>query len=241
MDSQHKPVRLRQYIGAAALLAVLLVAPVVVSLVTLPLHAQEEPVFLPLARKPVSTPTPTPTLPPTETPTTTSTPQPTGASPTSTPTHTPTGTLTSTPTGTLTSTPTQTPSQTPSRTPASTPPTLAPTPVGSTEWSQFAHDAQRSSFQPVAVEPPWRWKWAWNGPTANGSISAGKSRLPRNSQPVTGGGRVYVAAGARGVVALQSATGAPVWERTPGGAINSTPAYHAGTGALFVVSSNGSL
>jgi len=110
-----------------------------------------------------------------------------------------------------------------------------------TEWSQHAFNAQRTSFYPNAVPAPWRWKWAWNGPDATGGIAAGKFRLPRNSQPVTGGGRVYVAAGSNGVYALDNANGAPIWNRNPGGSINSTPAYDADTGALFVVSSNGTL
>ena len=66
------------------------------------------------------------------------------------------------------------------------------------EWTQHAHDAQRTSSTNQVVPPPWRWKWAWNGPDAQGRVSPGKFRLPRNSQPVTGGGRVYIAAGDRG-------------------------------------------
>lgn len=109
------------------------------------------------------------------------------------------------------------------------------------EWTQHAHNAQRTSYNPLAVPAPWRWKWAWNGPNSSGGVSAGKFGLPRNSQPVTGGGRVYIAAGLNGVYALNSANGAVVWNRNPGGSINSTPAYDEATGALFVVSSNGTL
>lgn len=109
------------------------------------------------------------------------------------------------------------------------------------EWTQHAHDAQRTSFTNQAVPTPWRWKWAWNGPNSSGAVSGGKFRLPRNSQPVTGGGLVYVAAGSRGVYALYQSTGAVAWNRSPGGDINSTPAYDADTGAVFVVSANGTL
>lgn len=109
------------------------------------------------------------------------------------------------------------------------------------EWTQHAHNAQRTSYTPLAVPTPWRWKWAWNGPNSSGGVSAGKFGLPRNSQPVTGGGRVYIAAGSRGVYALNPANGAVLWSRNPGGAINSTPAYDDATQALFVVSSNGTL
>jgi len=110
-----------------------------------------------------------------------------------------------------------------------------------TEWSQHAHDAQRTSFTSESVPTPWRWKWAWNGPNSSGGISSGKFGLPRNSQPVTGGGRVYIAAGSRGVYALNQANGTVAWNRNPGGSINSTPAYDGDTNAVFVVSSNGTL
>jgi hypothetical protein len=110
------------------------------------------------------------------------------------------------------------------------------------EWTQHAHDAQRTSYTSQVVPPPWRWKWAWNGPDAQGRVSPGKFPLPRNSQPVTGGGRVYIAAGDRGVFALDNATGRVLWNRNPGGArVNSTPAYDPETGALFVLSTNGVL
>ncbi|NWG21622.1 MAG: PQQ-binding-like beta-propeller repeat protein [Chloroflexi bacterium] len=109
------------------------------------------------------------------------------------------------------------------------------------EWTQHAFNAQRTSFNPGSIPPPWRWKWAWNGPTASGGITPGKFRLPRNSQPVTGGGRVYIAAGSNGVYALNNANGAQVWNRNPSGSINSTPAYDPDTGALFVVSTSGTL
>jgi outer membrane protein assembly factor BamB len=116
------------------------------------------------------------------------------------------------------------------------------TPSGPDEWTQHAHDAQRTSYTSQVVPPPWRWKWAWNGPDAQGRVSPGKFPLPRNSQPVTGGGRVYIAAGDRGVFALDNATGRVLWNRNPGGArVNSTPAYDPETGALFVLSTNGVL
>ena len=138
-------------------------------------------------------------------------------------------------------TPTRTPTVTPA--PATATPTQGPPPppAGPSEWTQHAHDAQHTSYNPISVPTPWRWKWAWNGPNATGGIVAGKFGLPRNSQPVTGGGRVYIAAGSRGVYALDNANGAVVWNKNPGGNINSTPAYDADTGALFVVSSNGAL
>ncbi len=113
---------------------------------------------------------------------------------------------------------------------------------GSAEWSQHAHDAQRTSYYPEAIPTPWRWKWAWNGPNASGAISNGKFRLPRNSQPITGAGRVYIAAGANGVYALNVANGAVLWNFRPQNAqANSTPAYDPDTQSLFALFSNGVL
>ncbi|MCS6906914.1 MAG: PQQ-binding-like beta-propeller repeat protein, partial [Anaerolineales bacterium] len=101
-----------------------------------------------------------------------------------------------------------------------------------TDWYQHAADAQRTSYMPQSILIPWRWKWAWNGPDNRGGIVSGKFGLPRNSQPVVGGGRVYLAAGSRGVYALNNANGSVVWKRSNIGAVNSTPAYDPDTGAL---------
>ena len=111
------------------------------------------------------------------------------------------------------------------------------------EWSQHGFDAQRTSYVPYAPAHPWRWRWAWNGPNASGGVSKVTSNgsLPRNVQPVTGGGRVYVAAGTDGVFALSEATGAQLWQQNNLGDVRSTVAYDHATQAVFVVSSNGRL
>ncbi len=111
------------------------------------------------------------------------------------------------------------------------------------EWSQHAHDAQRTGYTPQTVPSPWRWRWSWNGPNAAGGIAkvtTGGS-LPRNVQPVTGGGRVYIAAGVDGVFALSETTGQQLWQRSGIGDIRSTVAYDRDTGTVFVVSANGTL
>jgi outer membrane protein assembly factor BamB len=111
------------------------------------------------------------------------------------------------------------------------------------EWSQHAHDAQRTGYTPQTVPYPWRWRWSWNGPNASGGVAkvtTGGS-LPRNVQPVTGGGRVYLAAGVDGVFALSEATGRQLWQRSGIGAIRSTVAYDRDTNAVFAVSANGRL
>ena len=112
-----------------------------------------------------------------------------------------------------------------------------------TEWSQHAHNAQRTSYTPQTVPYPWKWRWAWNGPNAGGGlgkVTTGGS-LPRNVQPVTGGGRVYVAAGNDGVFALSEATGQQLWQRSGIGDVRSTVGYDHSTQSVFVVSANGTL
>lgn len=126
----------------------------------------------------------------------------------------------------------------------SNPTTSTPTPSSTTstnEWTQHAHDAQRTGYTSQVVETPWKWKWAWNGPNASGAVSAGKTSLPKNVQPVTGNGRVYVAAGNRGVFALNEANGSVAWNATNVGTVNSTVAYDGDTSSVFVVSTNGTL
>lgn len=123
-------------------------------------------------------------------------------------------------------------------------PTPIPTPpVPTSEWTQHAHDAQHTGYTAQTVPYPWHLRWIWNGVSANGGVSkvTGDGILPRNVQPVTGGGRVYVAAGADGVFALSEATGQQLWRRGNIGAVRSTVAYDPDTQAVFVVSSNGRL
>jgi outer membrane protein assembly factor BamB len=111
------------------------------------------------------------------------------------------------------------------------------------EWTQHAHDAQHTGYTHQTVAYPWRWLWSWNGPDNIGRIGKATSNgsLPRNVQPVTGDGRVYLAAGSDGVFALSEANGTTLWQRTGIGDINSTVAYDVVTGAVFAVSANGNL
>ena len=109
------------------------------------------------------------------------------------------------------------------------------------EWSQHGHDAQRTGYTTHVVEPPWQWKWAWNGPIEDGGVSNGKTKLPRNVQPITGGGRVYIAAGERGVYALSEENGAEIWNSNLDSNAESTPAYDPESDCIYVASSGGEL
>jgi hypothetical protein len=140
-----------------------------------------------------------------------------------------------TPTPTLTVGPTITPTATPSG------PSPTPAPIVAGEWTQFGHDAAHTGYTDQVVATPWKWKWAWNGPNTSGKVTSGKFSLPRNVQPVTGTGRVYIASGSNGIYALNDTNGSVVWNKNPGGSINSTVAYDSTTGSIFAVSSNGTL
>lgn len=125
---------------------------------------------------------------------------------------------------------------------APSPDPLPPGPPASSEWHQHAYDAQHSGFAPQSVPYPWRLRWIWNGVAADGSVSkvTTDGSLPRNVQPVTGGGRVYIAAGVDGVFALDEVSGAQLWQARIGD-VRSTVAYDPATQAVFAVSAGGVL
>ncbi|GIV07126.1 MAG: pyrrolo-quinoline quinone [Fimbriimonadales bacterium] len=111
------------------------------------------------------------------------------------------------------------------------------------EWSQHAHDAQRTGYTSQVVPPPWRLRWIWNGVDSQGGVAkvTTSGSLPRNVQPVTGGGRVYVAAGVDGVFALSEINGRTLWRRNGIGDVRSTVAYDHDTQSVFTLASNGTL
>ena len=109
------------------------------------------------------------------------------------------------------------------------------------EWVQHAHDAQHTNYTDQVVPHPWRWKWSWNGPNASGGIASGHHTLPRNVQPITGGGYVYIADGSNGVRVINETSGSVARTISPGGNCNSTPAYDTADGSLYVGSTNGNL
>mgnify|MGYP001264835625 CR=1 FL=1 len=111
------------------------------------------------------------------------------------------------------------------------------------EWHQHGHDEQRTSFTEQVVPHPWQWLWAWNGPDSSGGVAKVTSNgsLPRNVQPVTGGGRVYVAAGADGVFALSELSGAVLWQQAGIGDVRSTVAFDPDTQMVMAFSTGGVL
>ena len=110
----------------------------------------------------------------------------------------------------------------------------------STEWTQEAHDAQRTGFTFEEPAEPWTLAWFWNGPDANGGPTSHTYNAPPEAHTITGGDFVYVPAGTAGLFALRKSDGTQVWHLTTP-AFNATPAYDPQTEYLYAGGANGSL
>ena len=110
--------------------------------------------------------------------------------------------------------------------------------VISPEWTQDAHDAQRSGYTPEEPLEPWTYLWSWNGPDANGGTANHFYNAPPEAHTVTGGANIYVPAGAQGIYALNKRTGAQAWNVRLT-AFNATPAYDVNTAQLYAGGADG--
>ena len=108
------------------------------------------------------------------------------------------------------------------------------------EWTQDAHDAQRSGYTSEEPKGPWQYAWSWNGPDERGGTGNHVYDAPREGRTVTGGAFVYVPAGKQGLYALDKTTGKPAWHLTVA-TFNATPAYDPITGHLFAAGADGRL
>jgi outer membrane protein assembly factor BamB len=109
-----------------------------------------------------------------------------------------------------------------------------------TEWTQDAHDAQRTGYISEMPLLPWRLIWTWNGPDERGGTGSHFYNAPREARTVTGGNHIYVPAGSNGLYALAKEDGRQVWR------INTTsflvsPAYDPSTGRLYAGGEDGKL
>ena len=82
------------------------------------------------------------------------------------------------------------------------------------DWTQEAHDAQRTGYTLEEPKEPWTLAWTFNGPDANGGIGGHLYNAPQDARTVTGGGNLYVPAGAQGLYALRQADGSQAWHVT---------------------------
>jgi hypothetical protein len=106
------------------------------------------------------------------------------------------------------------------------------------EWTQDAHDAQRTGY--IAEEPllPWRLLWTWNGPDEVGGTAGHFYDAPREARTVTGGNLVYVPAGGSGLFALTKEEGRQMWRITET-SFQAAPAYDPSTGYLYAGGADG--
>ncbi len=119
------------------------------------------------------------------------------------------------------------------------------------EWSQDAHDAQRTGYTDedpkTSSAGNWTYAWSWNGADDEGKGSEhryqsnyhmARPQVPWEARTVTGGNNVYVPAADAGIYALAKATGEPVWNIYET-AFNATPAYDPATDCVFAGGDNG--
>ncbi len=119
--------------------------------------------------------------------------------------------------------------------------TPQPPPASSnSEWSQDAHDAQRTGYIQEEPEEPWTLLWTWNGPDGNGGTGGHFYNAPREARTITGGANVYVPAGSSGLYALAKNDGHQVWHLS-NTQFNAVPAYDPATGYLYAGGADGQL
>ncbi len=100
----------------------------------------------------------------------------------------------------------------------------APTPAAR-EWTTLQHDARRSGYSPVRVEPPYREKWYWidgdrYDPAAGEPPAFARTVLCRRAQPVTDGRYVFVGSMSDNTLyAINLKTGRTAWRYHAGAAI----------------------
>lgn len=95
------------------------------------------------------------------------------------------------------------------------------------EWTQEAHDAQRTGYSPVDPLTPWTLLWTWNGPDANGGSGNHFYDAAREGRTVAGANLIFVPAVAQGLYALSQVDGRVVWN-VRATTFSATPAYESG-------------
>jgi hypothetical protein len=108
------------------------------------------------------------------------------------------------------------------------------------EWTQDAHDAQRTGYTLEEPEEPWTLAWTWNGPDASGGTTKHLYDAPSEARTITGGNFVYAPAGNKGLYALSKQNGTPAWN-VINTSFNATPAYDTTNNWVFAGGLDGRL
>jgi outer membrane protein assembly factor BamB len=108
------------------------------------------------------------------------------------------------------------------------------------EWTQDAHDGQRTGYTGEEPVLPWQLLWTWNGPDGQGGAGAHFYHAPREARTVTGGQWVFVPAGSSGLFALLKGDGRQAWN-VKATSFDTTPAYDASSGHVYAGGSDGGL
>ncbi len=116
---------------------------------------------------------------------------------------------------------------------------ISPGYVFADDWTQEAHDSQRTGFTTEDPALPWSYAWSWNGPDSNGNTTANFYDAPlRDAHVITGGNYLYAPAGINGLYALNLQSGQQVWHYM-GGDVEGTPAFDQSTGSVFTSTLDG--
>ncbi len=135
--------------------------------------------------------------------------------------------------------------------PSPQPSPQASSPAQSSEWTQFAHDERRTSYNPQQLSSSWSSKWIWNSNAGDGRCeyayidsstcrtrddyrSGNHTCLSQSVEPITGNNRVYIGTLEKGVISLDQQTGQELW-RFNTGKIEHTGAYDAETKSVYFV------
>lgn len=108
---------------------------------------------------------------------------------------------------------------------------VTPTPsANNIEWTQDAHDAERSGYTPEQAATSWTYSWFWKSPS--------DANPPLEGRAIMGGGKVYIPVATNGLIALNTANGNQAWQFGLGnGSFNASAGYDSGF--VYAGNSNG--
>jgi len=90
--------------------------------------------------------------------------------------------------------------------------------AAATDWPQLGHDAQRTNYSPVQVDPPYCYTWKWY-----------EVPIATRAQPVVAEGRLYIGSMDGVMYARNASTGSPLWSFATEGPIRHSAGVMSGT------------